>query len=74
MRTTLNLPDDIYNVARALAASRGTSVGDALAELARRGLEATKPVDTHKPFPCFKLPPNARPNTLEQTLAAEDEL
>ena len=69
MRITVNLPDDIHQIARTLAESRGISLGAALAELVRRGLESSE-----KPFPCFKLPPGADPITLEQTLAAEDGL
>lgn len=74
MRTTVNLPDDVYKVARSLAAQQQVSLGDALAELARRGLEGPATVDHSKPFPCFALPADAEPITLEQTLAAEDEL
>ena len=75
MRTTVNLPDDVYRAAKSLADAEGTSLGEALAELARRGLRP--PVafaDSAKAFPCFALPPNAEPITLQQTLAAEDEL
>ena len=46
MRTTVNLPDDVYEAAR----------------------------NTKKAFPCFNVPPGAKPITLEQTLAAEDDL
>jgi hypothetical protein len=75
MRTTINLPDDVYRAARSLADVNGTSLGDALAELARRGLRPLSALDHGtKPFPCFVLPPDASPITLEQTLAAEDEL
>lgn len=74
MRTTVNLPDDIYKVARSLAAQQQVSLGDALAELARRGLEARVAIDDSEPFPCFAIPADSEPITLEQTLAAEDEL
>lgn len=74
MRTTLNLPEDIYRIARSLAAAKGLSLGDALAELVRKGLDTTGRIETAKPFPCFVLPNNARPITLEQTLDAEDEI
>ena len=74
MRTTLNLPDDIYEVARSLASTRGISLGDALGELVRRGLKPPAATRGETAFPCFAVPPDARPITLEQTLAAEDEI
>lgn len=74
MRTTVNLPDDVYWAARSFAASKGVSLGEALAELVRRGLRSGATIDTSKPFPCFVLPENAQPITLEQTLAAQHEL
>jgi hypothetical protein len=73
MRTTLTLPDDIYEIARSIAGSRGISLGDALAELVRRGLKPSAQIGTRKAFPCFNVPANAKPITLEQTLAAEDQ-
>ena len=72
MRTTLNLPDDVYDVARSLAATRQISIGDALAELVRRGLSPPSPSD-NAVFPQFAVPPHAAPVTLEQTLDADDE-
>jgi hypothetical protein len=42
--------------------------------LVRRGLRPEVYLDATKAFPCFHLPPDAEPITLEQTLAAEDEL
>lgn len=74
MRTTVNLPDDVYEAARSIAAARRISLGDALAELARRGLRPPQRVARKSAFPCFDVPPDAPPITLEQTLAAEDEL
>jgi hypothetical protein len=74
MRTTITLPDDIYEVARGLAAARQISMGDAVAELVRRGLTNTSRLDTSSAFPRFSVPDDAPPITLENTLAAEDEL
>ncbi|WP_347347703.1 DUF2191 domain-containing protein [Nigerium sp.] len=54
MRTTLEIDDQVLAVARALAASRSVSLGAAISELARRGIEqsATAPVDlSYSPFP-----------------------
>ncbi len=74
MRTTVNLPDEVYEAARSLATLRGISLGEALGELVRRGLRLPAEIDREKPFPCFRVPADAKPITLEQTLAAEDEL
>lgn len=74
MRTTLNLPEDVYQAARSVASLKGVSMGDAVAELVRQGLGAEARIDTEKAFPCFTVPEDAEPITLERTLAAEDEL
>lgn len=74
VRTTLTIPDDVYRIARSFAQARGISVGDAIAELIRRGLKPPKSLPSKKAFPSFALPAGARPITLEQTLEAEDEL
>ena len=42
MRTTLDLDDDILQAAKELAASRGTTAGRILSELARRALAPTR--------------------------------
>jgi hypothetical protein len=73
MRTTVNLPDDVYHVARSLAGSKGVSLGDAIAELVRRGLSEPVSIDADKPFPCFVIPPDSGPITLETTLAVEED-
>jgi len=74
MRTTINLPDDIYAIARSIAHSKDVSLGEALAELARKGLQPNPRFGGPSPFPCFSVPKDAAPITLEQTLDAEDEL
>lgn len=74
MRTTLNLPEDVYEVARSLAHLKQISLGDAVGELVRLGLKPAFQIDTGKLFPSFVIPDSAKPITLEQTLAAEDEL
>ena len=40
MRTTVSIDDDVLAVARALAERKGSSLGSALSELARRGLQS----------------------------------
>jgi hypothetical protein len=39
MRTTLTIPDDVLAAARQRAEEQGITIGDAIGELARRGLE-----------------------------------
>lgn len=74
MRTTLNIPDDVYRAAQSLAVAKGISLGEALAELVRQGLRTPAQVDMRKAFPCFVVPERAKPITLEPTLETEDEL
>lgn len=45
MRTTLTIPDDVLAAARQRAEERGITIGDALGELVRRGLEQTAAED-----------------------------
>jgi len=73
MRTTLTLPDDVYEAARSVSAERQISLGDALALLVRRGLHPVS-VDASKAFPSFRLPEDTERITLKRTLDAEDEL
>ena len=73
MRTTLNLPDEITDVIRAVAEAKGVSLGDAAADLIRRGLRSDARLAEDNGIPCFSLPADAAAITLEQTLAAEDE-
>ncbi len=74
MRTTINIPDDVYEIVRSHANLKRISLGAAVAELVRLGLSEGHAIDEAKPFPCFDLPGTARPITLEQTVRAEDEL
>jgi hypothetical protein len=74
MRTTVNIPDDVYQVARSVARAKNISVGDAIAELVRKGLDPPVRIREKRGFPCFAVPPGTPPITLEQTLAAEDEV
>ena len=73
MRTTVNLPEDVYRVARSMAAAKNVSLGEAIAELVRKGLRPDLRVREEAGFPCFAVLEGAPPITLEQTLAAEDE-
>ena len=75
MRTTLNLPEDVYEVARSIASAKRISLGEALAELVRRGLEPGSRIESRESgFPYFSVSQDAAPSTLEHTLDAEDDL
>ena len=72
MRTTVDIPDDVYQAASSLAESSGLSLGEALAQLVRRGLNPPVEMNDKMEFPSFDLPRDAEPITLEQTLRIED--
>ena len=74
MRTTLNLPDDVGAIICAVADAKGLSLGAAAAVLIRKGLHAEARVRQDDGIPCFAVPPDAPPITLEHTLSIEDEL
>lgn len=73
MRTTINLPDDVSEVVRSFANAKGISLGEAVAELVRKGLQPRAPISEENIFPLFAVPEGAQPITLDQTLAAEDD-
>jgi len=76
MRTTLTIDDDLLAVAQTLARDRSVSVGRALCDLARRGLNATGSLRTRSSasaFPVFAVDQNAKRITLEDVRKAEDE-
>lgn len=76
MRTTLNLEPDILSAARKIADARAVSLGKAVSDLVRRGLEAgaaTGPRASRRAFPVFAVAPDAPPLTLEDVKRDEDE-
>jgi hypothetical protein len=58
MRTTLDLDDNLLAIARVRAREKGISVGAAVSEMMRRGLEVTVG-STKSGFPLFQPPSNA---------------
>ena len=44
MRTTIDLPDDLYRLTRSIARDRSQSLSKTLADLVRRGLEQPREV------------------------------
>ena len=72
MRTTLTLDEDVLRAAKSLAQARSISLGSAVSELARRGLQRSRPTEADG-FPVFRVSPNARTITLEDVKSLEDE-
>ncbi|OGV62960.1 MAG: hypothetical protein A2498_05750 [Lentisphaerae bacterium RIFOXYC12_FULL_60_16] len=76
MRTTLTIDNDLLAAARSLARARSLTLGQALSELARRGLSATARLNKGRRgtgFPVFTVPRDAHRITLEDVHRAEDE-
>ena len=73
MRTTLSLDPEILQAARQIAAARRTSIGKIISELARKGLEGAAKSTKRKGFPVFHVPVGARPLTIADVRADEDE-
>ena len=73
MRTTITLPDDVYEMARSHAHSRRISLGDALAELVRQTQRPPLEIVTDNGFPHFKMPPGTPKLSLEKALAMEEQ-
>lgn len=74
MRTTITIDDELFEVAKALAAQKGLPLGKAVSELMRRGIRyqgATK--RRRSGFPIFEVPAGARSVTLETVKKAEEE-
>jgi hypothetical protein len=74
MRTTINLPDDVYQAARSVASVKDISLGEALADLVRQGLRPPLVREARNGLLVPQLPRNSPIITLEHTLAIEDDL
>jgi hypothetical protein len=73
MRTTLEIDDDVLQAARSVAAAEGKNIGQALSEIARRGLAPRSQSKTRSGFPVFEVSRDASPITLEMVKDAMDE-
>jgi len=73
MRTTLEIDDDVLQAARSIASAENKNIGQALSELARRGLAPRNQSKARSGFPVFEVAPDAPPITLEMVKAALDE-
>jgi hypothetical protein len=63
MRTTLDLDPDILQAAKELAAARGTTAGQVLSELARKGLDAPRAGRVRNGVPLLARRPVGSPKT-----------
>ena len=61
VRTTLDLDDDVLQAAKEIAASRGTTMGRVLSELARKALAPTDGGSVRNGVPLMPVPPQGRP-------------
>jgi hypothetical protein len=75
MRTTLNVDDDVLEFAKSLAGGRQISVGQALSELARRGISTPLGMkkDAVSGFWTFETPAEAPKFGLEEVQRALDQ-
>ena len=75
MRTTITLDNDVFEAARALAASSGKKLGQVISQLARRGLKARPETAKKNRLPIFTVPPDAPviPTDRARDLLARDE-
>ena len=75
VRTTIDLPDDLHRIARALARDEGRTLSETVALLLRRALGEVGPVarsrDDRTGLPTVRL---GAPVTTEDVRALDDEL
>ena len=60
MRTTLDIDDDLVQVARQLARQRGTTIGQVVSELVRQAIEPGPGGRLRNGVPVFPLKPGAK--------------
>ena len=65
MRVNVDIDDDVLAVARALAEQKGTSLGSAVSELARRGFRRASGARTDGDPTVFAVSADAQPITSE---------
>ena len=73
MRTTVNIDDDVLDLARELASRNGCSLGSALSELVRRGFPRATITVNEYGMPVFGVAPGAKPITDEDVHRALDD-
>lgn len=75
VRTTLTLDDDVLDMAKSLADARKVSIGKALSELARRGVNAPAPTSIRNGLRVFKVPHGSAtfgPDEIQAAMDADD--
>ena len=70
MRTTVTIDDDVLAVAQALSERNGTSLGQALSELARRVFRTMRAAVEQRQGVVFSADPGADPITSEDVYRA----
>ncbi len=74
MRTTLEIDDDILQAAKEIAASRGTSAGRVLSDLARKAMEPKRSPRVRNGVPLLPRRPKGSPRpTMELVNRLRDE-
>lgn len=73
MRTTLSIDPEVLTAAKKIAAARSISLGKAISELAKRGLEVRAKVGKRNGFPTFQVAKHATALTPEQVREGEDD-
>lgn len=74
MRTTINLDDDVFQLASQYSESRELSLGRAVSELVRKGLKITRPIRNKNGLQVFDLPKGSRGITSKKVRALESDL
>ena len=69
----MTIDDDVLSVARALAARKGSSLGSALSELARRGFRSGNGTGVKRKRGTFAVDPDAKPITNEDVYRALED-
>jgi hypothetical protein len=72
MRTTIDLPDELHELARQLAHDANRSMSEVIAELIRTGLrrDRSEPLSSHRGVPLVTV---GRPVTAEDVRSLDDE-
>ena len=73
MRTTLTLDDDVAELAARQAKARGVSLGTAVSDLVRRGLNAPTPSTNKDGLVVFRLPADSPKVTTDDVRRIEAE-
>lgn len=73
-RTTLSIDSDALTIAKNYATRRGSSLGEAVSELVRRGGRREFEVEQSGPFAVIKLPSNSPTVTAENVKRALEDV